>query len=223
MLMLIKKYFYLLKKSCIKHKLISKYKKTGSVIASDINGIEYLVLEGENGIPKNCHFQGKIKIGYATTLGIHNYFGGDIKIGKYCQIGAYVAIHTTNHPINYLSTYINYRLFEGQLKQLKVNKPVSIGNDVWIGHNVIILSGVTIGDGAIIAAGAIVTKDVLPYSIVGGTPAKEIKKRFNQNIIDELLQLKWWDISKNKIDNLEPLFFTDLSHVRSIYDIIPKK
>jgi acetyltransferase-like isoleucine patch superfamily enzyme len=193
----------------------------GNTIAADIRGINYLFLEGENAISENSFFQGNIKIGFRTTLGMHNYFAGDVSIGRYTQIGAYVAIHSTNHPIHYLSTYINFRLFEGKLSQLKTSSPVLIGSDVWIGQGAIVLSGVNIGDGAIIAAGAVVTKDVAPYAIVAGNPAREIKKRFSKVVIEELLSLRWWDKSKFEIEEIKPLFFSDLSKVHSIFDIIP--
>jgi acetyltransferase-like isoleucine patch superfamily enzyme len=145
---------------------------------------------------------------------------GQISIGNYCQIGAYVAIHGTNHPITYPSNYINYRLFNGELSKYKTSKPVTVGNDVWIGHAVIILGGVNIGDGAIIGAGSVVTKDVEPYSIVGGNPARLIRKRFDDNIIKELQELKWWDKTPEELDRLKILFNTDLSNVKSIYEII---
>ena len=76
---------------------------------------------------------------------------------------------------------------------------IIIGNDVWIGYETVILAGVTIGDGAIIGARAVVTKDVPPYTIVGGVPAKPIRKRFPQETIDTLLKIKWWDWSKERI------------------------
>lgn len=76
---------------------------------------------------------------------------------------------------------------------------IVIGNDVWIGYEAVILSGVTIGDGAIIGAHAVVTKDVPPYTIVGGIPAQTIRKRFSQDTIDTLLKIKWWDWSKERI------------------------
>lgn len=81
---------------------------------------------------------------------------------------------------------------------------IVIGNDVWIGYEAVIMAGVHIGDGAIIAARAVVTKDVPPYTIVGGTPAKEIRKRFDAEVIQQLLMLKWWDWSTDKIRNSLP-------------------
>ncbi len=125
-------------------------------------GLQNVTFEGKNAVPDRCNFSGNIKIGYATTLGYNNLLAGNITIGKYCQIGADVAIHTTNHPINYMSSYINSNLFKGELQQLKQTNTVIVGNDVWIGHNVIIVGNVTIGNGAILAAGAVITKDVFP-------------------------------------------------------------
>jgi acetyltransferase-like isoleucine patch superfamily enzyme len=145
---------------------------------------------------------------------------GQISIGKYCQIGAYVAIHGTNHPITHPSIYINYRLFNGELSKYKVSKPVTVGNDVWIGHAVIILGGVSIGDGAIIGAGSVVTKDVEPYSIVGGNPAKLIRKRFDDNIIKELQEFKWWEKTPEEMSNLRTFLNTDFSKLSSIYEVL---
>lgn len=181
-------------------------------------GLQNVSFEGKNAVPDRCNFSGKISIGYATTLGYNNFFGGDITIGKYCQIGADVAIHTTNHPISFMSTYINKNLFDGELSSLKETKRAVIGNDVWIGHNVIILGNINIGNGAILAAGAIVTKDVAPYTIVAGVPAKPIKKRFSERIIQEIEDLKWWDLSETELGKIKHLFFKDFQNKESIYE-----
>ena len=82
-------------------------------------GLQNVVFEGKNAVPDRCNFSGKISLGYATTLGYNNFLHGNIIIGKYCQLGADVAIHTTNHPTSYLTTYINQNLFNGELKSLK--------------------------------------------------------------------------------------------------------
>jgi virginiamycin A acetyltransferase len=182
------------------------------------SGIKNVTFEGKNAVSDRCNFSGKIKIGFATTLGPNNFFAGNINIGKYCQIGADVAIHTTNHPISYMSTYINKNLFDGELGILKENKKTIIGNDVWIGHNVIILGNVTIGNGAILAAGSIVTKSVAPYSIVAGVPAKQINKRFSDEIINEIEALKWWDLSEDKLEKIKPLFFKNFLNKNTIYE-----
>lgn len=181
-------------------------------------GLKNVIFEGKNGVPDQCFFSGKISVGYATTLGINNYYSGEIYIGKYCQIGAYVAMHSTNHPINYLSTYINKNLFDGELINLKENNKITIGNDVWIGHNVIIVGHVSIGNGAILAAGSVITKDVPNYAIVAGVPAKVIKYRFSEKIIQEIEELKWWDKNDNELKNIKSLFFKNFNNSESIYE-----
>ncbi len=129
-------------------------------------------------------------------------------IGKFCSIacGAHFLFNSANHTLHSLSTY-PFPLFyeEWGLEQEHVtdswdNKgDIVIGNDVWIGYEAVILAGVTIRDGAIIGTRAVVTKDVPPYSIVGGVPAKVIRKRYADNVIFELLNIKWWDWDKQKI------------------------
>lgn len=193
--------------------------KTDKVMLSGFSrGLQNVVFEGKNAVPDRCNFSGNIKIGYATTLGYSNLLVGNIAIGKYCQLGVDVALHATNHPIPYMTTYINKNLFQGDLNQLKEVHKITIGNDVWIGHGVIILGNVTVGNGAILAAGSVVTKDVLAYSIVAGVPAKEIKKRFSESIITEIEALNWWDKSEEELDKIKPLFFKDFSKRHSIYD-----
>ncbi len=136
-------------------------------------------------------------------------------IGKFCSIacGARFLFNSANHAMHSLSTY-PFPLFYEQwgLDSKKVadawdNKgDIVIGNDVWIGYEAVILSGVTIGDGAIIAARAVVTSDVPAYTIVGGVPAKPIKKRFSEKVIADLTQIKWWDWTKERIaQNIEAI------------------
>ncbi|WP_051287228.1 CatB-related O-acetyltransferase [Algoriphagus mannitolivorans] len=173
-------------------------------------GVHHVEFQGGNLVPEGCVFSDSTQLGFRTTLGTNNFFGGKVKVGKYCQIGRDVAFHPTNHPIDYLTTYINSQLFKGDLKSLKTEKPILIGNDVWIGQGVIVLSGVTVGDGAILAAGSVVTKDVEPYTIVAGNPARPIRKRFSEEIIQELLALQWWDKSEEELEALKPLFFKRL-------------
>ncbi|WP_318643164.1 CatB-related O-acetyltransferase [Flavobacterium ardleyense] len=196
---------------------INRQKKSGTSIATNTSGYMNVIFEGENAVPEGCTFSGKIFLGHRTTLGKNNLLSGNIHIGKYCQLGMNVALHGTNHPISFLSTYINSRLFDG-LSELKSEKHISIGNDVWIGHAAIILGGINIGNGSIIAAGSVVTKDVEPYSIVAGNPAKIIRKRFSENIISEIEQLKWWDKSDEELIKIKPLFFKDFSKIKSIYE-----
>lgn len=134
-------------------------------------------------------------------------------IGKFCSIacGTKFLFNCANHTLKSLSTY-TFPLFyeEWELEKSNIttawdNKgDIVIGNDVWIGYEAVIMTGVHIGDGAIIAARAVVTKDVPPYTIVGGAPAKEIRKRFDTEVIQQLLNLKWWDWSTDKIRQCLP-------------------
>lgn len=181
-------------------------------------GLQNVTFEGKNAVPDRCNFSGKIHIGYATTLGYNNLLGGNITIGKYCQLGVDVAIHATNHPIHHLTTYINSNLFDGELKQFKEENTIAIGHDVWVGHNVIIVGNVTIGNGAILAAGSVVTKNVEPYTIVAGVPAKPLKKRFSDKVISEIEELQWWNLPEAKLAKIKPLFFKNLEEANSIYD-----
>ncbi|WP_231372716.1 CatB-related O-acetyltransferase [Aureivirga sp. CE67] len=200
-----------------KYRFRKENKKLGTFISKESKGYQNVSFEGKNRIPDRCNFSGKISIGFATTLGYNNMLMGDVSVGKYCQIGADVAIHTTNHPINYLSTYINKLLFNGELKTLKTTNKVVVGNDVWIGHNVIIVGNVTIGNGAILAAGSVVTKDVPSYTIVAGTPAKPLKKRFSDKIISQVEELQWWNKTENELKAIKPLFFKNLENLEDLY------
>ena len=134
-------------------------------------------------------------------------------IGKFCSIacGTKFLFNCANHSLKSLSTY-TFPLFyeEWELEKSNIttawdNKgDIVIGKDVWIGYEAVIMAGVHIGDGAIIAARAVVTKDVPPYTNVGGTPAKEIRKRFDAEVIQQLLLLKWWNWSTDKIRKCLP-------------------
>ena len=133
-----------------------------------------------------------------------------LTIGKFCSIacGAKFIFNAANHALHSLSTYPFPIFFEewelpadpASIAKAWDNKgDIIIGNDVWIGYEAVILAGVTIGDGAIIAARAVVTKDVPPYTIVGGIPAKPIRRRFDENTVQKLENLRWWDWDKERI------------------------
>ena len=144
---------------------------------------------------------------HTVELGDFSYLGprcivGDSTIGKFCAIAAEVRIGAPNHPMDrpsmhrftYCPEYYSvdavrdYAFFDRRKQDRAV-----IGNDVWIGHGVIVLPGVKVGDGAVLAAGAVVTKDVEPYTIVGGIPAKFIRERFTRTIAERLASIAWWD------------------------------
>lgn len=138
-----------------------------------------------------------------------------LTIGKFCSIacGAKFLFNSANHTMNSMSTY-PFPLFfeEWGLDQKDVasswdNKgDIVIGNDVWIGYEAVIMAGVTIGDGAIVGTRAVVTKDVPPYTIVGGVPARPIKKRFSEETIEKLQELQWWNWPREKLaENIEAI------------------
>lgn len=170
-------------------------------------------------INENTTFEGKNRIGkfsrvYDCYLGMGTYVAASsrlykMKIGKFCSIGEEVKCITGTHPVGEListhpcfyspSTSFGNRFCKNDFKEYKeacLGYLYEVGNDVWIGSRVSILQGVKIGDGAIIAAGAVVTRDIEPYTIVGGVPAKVIKKRFNDEEIENLCKIKWWNFDE---------------------------
>lgn len=129
-------------------------------------------------------------------------------IGRFCSIacGAKFIFNCANHMLGSLSTYTFPLFFEewglpkSEVASAWDNKgDIVVGNDVWIGYDAIVMAGVNIGDGAVIGARAVVTKDVEPYTIVGGVPAKPIRKRFSTEVIERLQRLRWWSWDKEKI------------------------
>lgn len=162
-----------------------------------------------------CSFEGNNRVGrktclYSSHLGYGSYVGNEnnlirVKVGRYCSLGNHIKVLQLTHPTNGISTHpAFYSVDYGGFTYVNENKAMEylatdngwfceIGNDVWIGSHVLIRGGVRIGDGAVIAMGAVVTKDVPPYAIVGGVPAKVIRYRFDKDTISSLLALRWWD------------------------------
>lgn len=136
-----------------------------------------------------------------------------VRIGKYCSFAHGVLIIASGeHNYNSVSSFPFYAHYLdcGAEKDTYSKGEIQIGSDVWVGARAIILSGVKIGDGAVIAAGAVVTKDVPPYAIVGGVPAKLIKYRFSPEIIKDLLQIKWWEWSAEVVSKNMDHFYDDI-------------
>lgn len=160
-------------------------------------------------------------------IGAFTFFNGNScirevdSIGRFCMIGPDVTIGDPQHYVTDVSGHIifthsdcrhflkftnceNHYFQESFREKHKTKKPkITIGNDVWIGRNVMVMRGITIGDGAVIGAGALVTKDVLPYSVVGGVPAKFIKYRFTADIIEELEKIKWWEYGPEIMNGID--------------------
>ena len=142
-------------------------------------------------------------------------------IGKYCAIGYDVRIITSNHDYRFSNLQIAmYEQFDFKKKLEVIKGDVNIGNNVWIGDNVTILTGVFIGDGSIIGANSTVTKNVAPYSIVAGNPAKIIRYRFDEDIIRTMNEISWWNWDERKIRKNEKFFTLDLTCTCSGKDIL---
>lgn len=166
-------------------------------------------IEQEKFFTKDHFFNKKYIIGeftYGKPKILFENNDSNLYIGKYCSIAQNVSIFLGgNHRTDWITTYPfndlpNYFPIAAGIKGHPATKGnVIIGNDVWIGQNVIILSGVEVADGAVIAAGSLVSKNIGPYEIWGGNPAKLIRKRFNDEIIKELLDLKWWEWPDDKV------------------------
>lgn len=148
-----------------------------------------------------------------TSVGDYTYFAGDASavyatIGKYCSIASHVRINPGNHPMHRVTQHhMTYRrkMFDlgeddTEFFQWRRDHHVTIGHDVWLGHGVIVMPGVSIGNGAVVGSGAVVTRDVAPYTIVGGVPAKVIRLRFPEDVAGKLQAIGWWDWTREELE-----------------------
>ncbi len=159
-------------------------------------------------IGRGSWIKSRAEIGYGTAIGWNFCVrgSGKLMVGRYCAIGENVRIITSNHETECLTLnfHLQSRLIGRRLIAEKAD--VTIGNDVWIGDGAIILAGVSVGDGAIIGAGAVVTKPVAAFSIAAGNPARIIRKRFRQEVIEELAGLAWWEWSIRELQERKSIF-----------------
>ncbi len=169
----------------------------------------------------------------------HSHIGKYTRVNAYCQfarvtVGNFSAIGMNSiiglgrHPLNYASThsifYKQNNIKNDWVKAIDFEEglPINIGNDVWVGRNCTIMDGVTIGDGAVIATGAIVTKDIPPYAIAGGVPAKVIKYRFSEDMIAKLLEIQWWNFSDEQIQQHIEFFRDSALTLEKLNTYFPK-
>ncbi len=176
----------------------------------------------------SIHSSSKIESGTLfvnSSMNKHSFCGYDneiinTKIGSFCSIGNHVKIGGGEHPYSWVSTSPVFYKGRDSVKakfsefdRVEIRTTI-IGNDVWVGQNSLIKQGITIGHGAIIGMGSVVTKDVEPYSIVAGVPAKKIKLRFSEDLISKLIKSKWWDLKENELNKAaenikDPIKFLD--------------
>lgn len=163
-------------------------------------------------IGKNAEVHSNCMVGRYTLINNNSILYSGVEIGRYCSVARFCELGAAEHPSNFLSSasfQYSTDLFKGHpdfaFKRKSVfqgNHHTKIGHDVWIGAKAVIKTGVTIGHGAIVAGLSFVNKDVPPYAIVGGIPAKLIRYRFDEPIIEQLLTLKWWELSPIQMANV---------------------
>lgn len=187
----------------------------------------YSSISMDTTIAENCVVFPDVVLSY-TELDRHTYVQRattivNTEIGSFCSIGSNVKMGLPDHPLSYVSTHpAFYDPTQPILKSFvtevlyQASKKTMLGHDVWVGDGAFIRSGVTIGTGAVVAAGSVIVKDVEPYSIVGGNPAKHIKYRFDSDVIDGLLKSQWWTFTEDELSQLSPAFVEPLSFISRV-------
>lgn len=178
-------------------------------IVGDFSRVISTKLSGTNKVDRNTFITN-------SEIGLYTYFGNNdmifySTIGSFCSISWGVTIGAANHDYSYITTHDflynkNYKINPNTSAYNRFSRKTVIGNDVWVGANSTIVNGIKIADGAIIGANTIVTKDVPPYAIIVGNPGKILKFRFSEEVINELLMLKWWEMPDTLIANNFNLF-----------------
>lgn len=197
-----------------------------------MNSISFFSQVEYSTVSKKAKVWQKVKV-YHSTIGDYSYVGPNCRIihcniGKFCSIAGDSAIGMGTHSLNHISTA---SIFTAPVNGTRIKwtdrqgfeeyKTINIGNDVWIGQRVLVIGGVTIGNGAVIGAGAVVTKDVPPYAVVGGVPAKVLKYRFAPEIIDALEKSEWWTLPDEVLRRNIALFQKplDVNDVQKLIEI----
>jgi acetyltransferase-like isoleucine patch superfamily enzyme len=188
------------------------------VVGEDVAGLDEVDFEGHNRVATMTRFVGHVVIGRGTTIHRAVFLGGPLEIGRYCQLAPFVALHSSQHPIDHLAINTTSLLLDGLMASAAASDPIRVGSDVWIGHGAVVLPGVTISDGAVVGAGSVVTKSVGPYAIAVGNPARVVRRRFDDEVVEALLRLRWWDRGPEQLEQIRELFTRPLVDDRSAVD-----
>ena len=197
-----------------------------------LNSISFFSQVEYSTVSRKAKVWQRVKV-FHSTIGDYSYVGPNCRIihcniGKFCSIAGDSAIGMGTHSLNHISTAsiftapVNGTRIKWTDKQdFEEYKTINIGNDVWIGQRVLVIGGVTIGNGAVIGAGAVVTKDVPPYAVVGGVPAKVLKYRFSPDVIEALEKSEWWRLPDDVLRRNIALFQKplDLTDVQKLIEI----
>ncbi|MTH62042.1 DapH/DapD/GlmU-related protein [Paracoccus litorisediminis] len=160
--------------------------------------------------------KGKVRCGKYTSInGVFNA-RGDVRIGSYCAFGQYVSLISGNHRTDMPNQQIWLNQRFGFKVPAESKGPVEIGHNVWIGDKVNVVSGVSVGHGAVIAAGATVTRDLPPFAIAAGCPARVIRLRFASDVIEQMLAVKWWDWDDERISRNQAFFELEIPPEQSV-------